>query len=141
MDKTGQYEKRGTASKMGESATRFPTRVANQTNKRRDELRNPNSRSLATRRVSLVTRMLGVDCIAYRHCCLREGTCRLGQESLSPLQKGLRRYDELREGLMGNWAGLNERGKNLSMLSEVGEEGITAPPPHDLHSLYGHARE
>jgi hypothetical protein len=50
-------------SEMGESAERFPTRVANQTNKKgRDELRNPPGRSLTTRRVSLGTQMLGVDC-------------------------------------------------------------------------------
>ena len=52
---------------MGESAKRFPTREAIQklTKGEKDELRNPYLRSLATRRVSLVTRKLGVDCNAY----------------------------------------------------------------------------
>src|SRR5277367_6968155 len=27
------------------------------------------------------------------------------------------------------------------MLSEVGEESVTAPPPHDLHGFYGQARK
>jgi len=40
---------------------------------------------------------------------------------------------------VGDGAGLDERGKDLSVLSEVGEESITAPPPHDLHSFYGQA--
>jgi hypothetical protein len=51
---------------MGESAKRFPTRAAIQANKKgRDELRHPHSRSLTTRRVSLDTQLLGVDCVAY----------------------------------------------------------------------------
>ena len=83
--------------------------------------------------------MLGVDCIAYQHCCLREGTRRLGQGSLSSLQERLRWYDELQKGLMSKWVGWDERGKDLCMLSEVGEKSITAPPPHNLHSFYGHA--
>jgi hypothetical protein len=53
-------------SELGESVKRFPTREAIQTNKgERDELRNLCYRSLTTRRVSLGTHMLGVDCVAY----------------------------------------------------------------------------
>jgi hypothetical protein len=47
--------------------------------------------------------------------------------------------DEVREGLMDLRIGLNQRGENLSMLSKVAQESITAPPPHDLHRFYGHA--
>jgi hypothetical protein len=50
---------------MGESAKRFPTRVAIQIKLGRDELRNLCYRSLATQRVSLVTQLLGVDYGAY----------------------------------------------------------------------------
>jgi len=89
--------------------------------------------------VSLVTRKLGVDYRAYQHSCPREGVHRLRQGSLPSLQKCLRWYNELRKGLVGDGAGLDERGKDLSVLSEVGEESITAPPPHDLHSFYGQA--
>ena len=54
---------------MGESAKRFPTREAIQNQEGgKDELRNPCKRSLTTRRVSLVTRMIGVDCDAYPVC-------------------------------------------------------------------------
>ena len=27
------------------------------------------------------------------------------------------------------------------MLSEVGQESVTAPPPHDLYGFYGHAQQ
>ena len=122
---------------MGESAKRFPTREAIQTNKReRDELRNPCYRSLTTRRVSLGTQVLGVDCVAYltlrgvSQCCM--------PRSSAPPQYGLsRRHDKLCEGLVGLWVGLDQRCKNLRMLPEVSQEGIAAPAAHHLHSLYG----
>ena len=39
---------------------------------------------------------------------------------------------------MGDWVGLDKRGKDLGMLPEVGEEGIATPSPHDLHGLDRH---
>ena len=77
--------------------------------------------------------------MAYQYCCPRQATCRLGHESLPSLQEGLGRYDELGESLMGDWVGLDKRGKDLGVLPEVGEEGIATPPPHDLHGLDRHA--
>ena len=57
------------------------------------------------------------------------------------LQERLSWYYELRKGLMGLWVSLNKRGEDLGVLSEVTKESISAPPPHDLHSLYGHTIE
>ena len=37
--------------------------------------------------------------------------------------------------------GLDERGEDLCMFPEVGEEGITAPATHNLHGFHGEAKE
>jgi hypothetical protein len=34
--------------------------------------------------------------------------------------------------------GLDVRDKNLSVLAEVAEEGVTAPTTHDLHHFHRH---
>ena len=58
---------------------------------------------------------------------------------MAPLEEGLGRNDELREGLVHLWIGLDEGGKDLGVLPEVTQEGIAAPASHDLHSFYRHA--
>ena len=42
---------------------------------------------------------------------------------------------------MSLWVGLDEGGEDLRMLPEVGQESVTAPASHDLHSLHGKAEE
>jgi len=50
---------------MDESVKRFPTREAVQLATYETSCETQTFRSLTTRRVSLVTQMLGVDCLAY----------------------------------------------------------------------------
>ena len=42
---------------------------------------------------------------------------------------------------MSLWIGLDERGEDLGMFSEVGQEGIATPASHNLHGFQGEAEE
>ena len=75
---------------------------------------------------------------AYLTCCPK--LCPFyARASVPPLEEGLGWNDELQEGLVYPWIGLDKRGKDLGMLPEIMQESVTAPATHDLHCLYWYA--
>jgi hypothetical protein len=124
---------------LGESAKRFPPEKKTKPKGERDGLRNPCCRSLSTRRVSLVTQVLGValDCVLT--CLAALGYIHGPEKSSAPLEEGPGWDNKLREGLVRLRVGLDKGGEDLGMLSEVTQESITAPAAHDLHRLDWHA--
>ena len=41
----------------------------------------------------------------------------------------------MRKGLVSLWVGLNEGSEDLGMLSEITQERVAAPTPHNFHRL------